>query len=247
VEQGCTFVIRVPGIYADIDNTTQFIVNTEINGGKITQGKGVMATFSQTGRSRELQVGETVHIIKIEIKPKDNIIHFELLTTNQTTLTDGVTTRYRAELNFHIPDLATLAKAGQVKAIVDNTLSVPATARAAQTKSVDIGMTPDQVRAVLGDPEKQMNLGQKTIFVYKDVKVIFIDSKTPRCQTCSNPPHSTAPALTALFRLSRCAFRSGRTLATRKNANRSHHRSRTSRTHSHPRILNPRGDRSDCL
>jgi hypothetical protein len=33
------------------------------------------------------------------------------------------------------------------------------------------------VTAILGAPEKQILLGAKTIFIYRDVKVIFMDGK----------------------------------------------------------------------
>jgi hypothetical protein len=51
-----------------------------------------------------------------------------------------------------------------------------------QSKTVDIAMTMDQVKQSLGIPDKIINLGPKTIFVYKDLKVIFIDSKVSDVQ-----------------------------------------------------------------
>jgi hypothetical protein len=33
------------------------------------------------------------------------------------------------------------------------------------------------VTAILGPPEKQVLLGAKTIFIYRDVKVMFVDGK----------------------------------------------------------------------
>ena len=38
-------------------------------------------------------------------------------------------------------------------------------------------MTPDQVKAANGVPDKIINLGPKQIFVYKDIKVTFINGK----------------------------------------------------------------------
>ena len=49
--------------------------------------------------------------------------------------------------------------------------------REAEPQTVQIGMTTDQVQSVLGTPDKVFNLGVKQIYVYKDVKVTFIDSK----------------------------------------------------------------------
>ncbi|MGD1154999.1 MAG: hypothetical protein ABSA41_04140 [Terriglobia bacterium] len=39
------------------------------------------------------------------------------------------------------------------------------------------GQTLDQVAAVFGQPEKTVNLGSKQIYVYKDLKITFVDGK----------------------------------------------------------------------
>jgi hypothetical protein len=48
-----------------------------------------------------------------------------------------------------------------------------------QTQTVQMGMTPDQVIAALGNPDQQFNVGPKQIFVYKtaSVKVVFLGGK----------------------------------------------------------------------
>jgi hypothetical protein len=38
-------------------------------------------------------------------------------------------------------------------------------------------MTTDQVEAAMGKPEKIVNLGPKKIYVYKDLKVTFLNGK----------------------------------------------------------------------
>jgi len=43
--------------------------------------------------------------------------------------------------------------------------------------TVEIGQTIDQVVAILGQPDKILNLGPKQIYVYKDLKVTFIKGK----------------------------------------------------------------------
>jgi hypothetical protein len=45
------------------------------------------------------------------------------------------------------------------------------------TKTIRIGQTQEDVTAILGPPEKQILLGSKSIFVYADVKVVFVDGK----------------------------------------------------------------------
>jgi hypothetical protein len=47
----------------------------------------------------------------------------------------------------------------------------------AEPQTVQLGMTTEQVQSTLGKPDKVFNLGAKQIYVYKDVKVMFIDGK----------------------------------------------------------------------
>ena len=43
-------------------------------------------------------------------------------------------------------------------------------------------MTPDQVQAAIGKPDKMVNLGSKQIYVYKDLKVTFVNGKVSDVQ-----------------------------------------------------------------
>lgn len=52
----------------------------------------------------------------------------------------------------------------------------------AEPETVQLGMTTDQVQSVLGKPDKIFNLGAKQIFVYKDVKVTFLNGKVSDVQ-----------------------------------------------------------------
>lgn len=45
------------------------------------------------------------------------------------------------------------------------------------TSTVLLGQTQEEVTAILGPPEKQILLGAKTIFIYREVKVVFVDGK----------------------------------------------------------------------
>jgi hypothetical protein len=47
---------------------------------------------------------------------------------------------------------------------------------------IKLGQTPDQVQASFGAPDKIVNLGPKQIYVYKDLKVTFINGKVVNVQ-----------------------------------------------------------------
>ena len=57
-----------------------------------------------------------------------------------------------------------------------------ASAPAAEPVSINVGQTIDQVTAALGTPVKIVNLGAKKIYVYKDMKVTFVDGKVADVQ-----------------------------------------------------------------
>jgi hypothetical protein len=52
---------------------------------------------------------------------------------------------------------------------------VPSANRAVST--VQLGQTPEEVVAILGAPDKKVLLGAKTVYVYKNLKLVFIDGK----------------------------------------------------------------------
>jgi hypothetical protein len=53
---------------------------------------------------------------------------------------------------------------------------------AADPVSIEKGMTTDQVQAAMGKPDKIVNLGAKQIYVYKDLKVTFLNGKVSDVQ-----------------------------------------------------------------
>jgi len=52
----------------------------------------------------------------------------------------------------------------------------------AEPQTIQLGQTTDQVQAALGKPEKIVNLGTKQIYVYKDLKVTFLNNKVSDVQ-----------------------------------------------------------------
>jgi Tfp pilus assembly protein PilN len=52
----------------------------------------------------------------------------------------------------------------------------------AEPTTVQLGETADQVRAAMGAPEKVVNLGDKQIYVYKDLKITFVSEKVADVQ-----------------------------------------------------------------
>jgi hypothetical protein len=57
-----------------------------------------------------------------------------------------------------------------------------APAQQADPQTIQLGQTTDQVQAALGKPDKDVKLGVKEIYVYKDLKVTFKDGKVSDVQ-----------------------------------------------------------------
>jgi hypothetical protein len=179
-QPGTVLAVRVPGIYADVANTEDAIVNTNVADGKVSQATGFTAAFgSNTTMSRTLDPNEKVYVTDVLVK-RDAVL-LELLTVDVKTLADGRGTRYRAELNVKLPGLDAMT-ADDVKKTIDTVVADPAVASAVESKTVKLGMSTDEVKKTLGNPDKVVDLGAKQVFVYKDMKIIFVDSKVSDVQ-----------------------------------------------------------------
>ena len=55
-------------------------------------------------------------------------------------------------------------------------------APAPEPQQIEKGQTPDQVKATLGQPDKIVNFGSRQIFIYKDLKVTFLNGKVSDVQ-----------------------------------------------------------------
>lgn len=45
------------------------------------------------------------------------------------------------------------------------------------TRTIQVGQTQEEVTAILGQPDKKILLGKKTVFVYQNLKVVFVDGR----------------------------------------------------------------------
>ncbi len=179
-QPGAILAVRLPGIYADVANTKNVIVNTNYSDGKLVQASGFSAAFGgSTAQSKTLAPNDKVYVTRIFVK-KD-AVQLELLTVDVTTLGDGQGTRYRAELNVKLPGLDSMSPE-DVKKTIDGVITDPATASAVESKTIKLGMSPDEVKKSLGNPDKIVDLGAKQVYIYKDMKVVFLNSQVSDVQ-----------------------------------------------------------------
>jgi hypothetical protein len=182
-QPGTVFVIQKDGISGDLASDMSFL-NNKVHDGQIAQAGGFMASMQGKTTSRDLKTGDKVYLFRIEIK--DDQVQLFVITCDTYDVTiKGSTkqTRYKAQLSFELgKDFMASATPEAVEKVVEDIVTPESEVKAASTKSVDLGQSPTQVEAALGKPDKIVNLGSKMIYVYKDMKIIFIDNKVSDVQ-----------------------------------------------------------------
>jgi hypothetical protein len=178
-EPGTVLVIQKDGITGDKANdfTT---TDTKVRDGKVIQAGGFLNKQNQ----HAFKPGERVYVFQIDVK--DNEIWYWILSTETFSITEeGSTqqTRYKGLIKFQFPkDYLATADFAKVKEAIDAVLVTEDVAKAANTKTIELGQTTEQVETILGKPEKIIKLGAKVVYVYKDMKVIFTDGKVSDVQ-----------------------------------------------------------------
>jgi len=171
--------------------------------------KAVFGRFSQTqseGQTTHLMAkGDKVYPTKLEVNLDKDTVTMGIVACDKCNNTDPPT-NYKASVVFQFAK-GSLAKtaAGDVEDTIGQLLAISDTSQSAQggdqqqggqqqgdqqqqqqqqsePQSISMGMTPDQVQAAMGKPDKMVNLGPKLIYVYKDLKVTFINGKVADVQ-----------------------------------------------------------------
>ena len=208
VEAGTVLAIQKPGIkampFAAIPKCpAKFADNT------LQMAKGFFCT-SGMALHNYFQKGDKVYPLKIEVNPDKEKITFRAVSCDQCNAIDPPTGQ-KGDVEFEFPS-GYLQKAsagdvedtiGQVFAITTNDdqqaqgggaadqqqttdqqqqAAPPAQPQQQEPATVQLGMSTDQVQSVLGKPDKMFNVGAKQIYVYKDVKVTFLNGKVSDVQ-----------------------------------------------------------------
>jgi hypothetical protein len=182
-QPGTVFVVQKEGISGDLASDMTFL-NNKIHDGQVAQAGGFGAMMQEKKTSRDLKVGDKVYLFKIEAKD-DQVRYFIITCDTYDVNVKGSTrqTRYKALLSFELgKDFLDTANADAVVKIVGAVVAPESTVKAASTKSVELGQSPEQVETILGRPDKIVNLGAKKIYVYKDMKIVFVDEKVSDVQ-----------------------------------------------------------------
>lgn len=172
--------------------------------------KSIMGRFGKEQTTHLFQVGDKVYPTKIDVNIAKDAVALTIVECDTCNKTDPPTYN-KAQVVFQFPkgSLAN-ASAGQVEDTIGQVLSISSNdaqqagnqggdqggqqgdqgaQQAAQPEqpqaepqTIEKGQTPDQVQAAMGKPEKIVNLGTKQIYIYKDLKVTFLNGKVSDVQ-----------------------------------------------------------------
>jgi hypothetical protein len=207
IEAGTVLVVKKGGILS-FPSGDVTIMPTNVKDGAV-HGPNALLMKAFKKDTKYLTIGEKIYASKIDINRKDSKV---ALTVIECDSCNGVTdpSFRKAQVVFQFPKgYLDGADGGQVSDLINQTLEIEAADSGQQQEqgqqeqgqqeqaqqapqqpaappqpppTIQLGQTPDEVKALLGQPQKIVNLGAKLIYVYKDLKVTFIKGKVTDVQ-----------------------------------------------------------------
>jgi len=157
--------------------------------------------------SRYLQVGEKVYPLKIDVNLEKDKVSIQVIECDSC---NGVQqpSFYKSEVVFQFAKGALRnVSVPQVEDTISQVLAIDSGGDSQENnqgaqnqdsgqrggqgqqqgpppepQQIEKGQTPEQVKATLGNPEKIVTLGAKQIYIYKDLKVTFLNGKVSDVQ-----------------------------------------------------------------
>ncbi|MBZ5704186.1 MAG: hypothetical protein LAN63_02445 [Acidobacteriia bacterium] len=199
LEPGTVLVIQKAGLLA-VQPTSVAMCPAKYQDGTLKGPNGLCLAMVKS-ISRYFTVGEKVYPSRLEVNVPKEKISVQLLDCDSCNGTNPPGF-YKSEVVFQF-DKGYLEKASvsQVEDLMAQVLTIdnsapgpdqgqqqvqdapaeaappPADAAMAEPQTIEIGQTIDQVVSAFGKPEKIVNLGAKKIYIYKDLKVTFVNGK----------------------------------------------------------------------
>ena len=180
--------------------------NTAAQGvGKLLKFRGLSdPTGAASTETKFLTSGEKVYVSKIDINRKDSKVSMAIIECDSCNSVQEASQR-KAQVVFQFPkDYLAGADGGQIADVISQVLEIqpeeaaqqdqPQDAQAGQQQAqqpespaqppptIQLGQSVDEVTKLLGAPTKVVNLGVKQIYIYKDMKVVFLRGKVADVQ-----------------------------------------------------------------
>ena len=203
---GTVLVIQLDGMGAS--PVTEFTFGNNYKDGRIKRSLAG-SLIHQAENVRDLRAGDRVYLLKTEVKDTGVVFNVQTCDSCDGSPADLAQMPFRAALTFQYPkgywnntSYAQIQQAiGEVFAFANGPDTstqpnpepvAPSGAQVAQQPpppppqqepvKIGLGQTADQVVAGLGQPDKVVDLGSKKIYIYKDLKITFVDGRVSDVQ-----------------------------------------------------------------
>jgi hypothetical protein len=186
-QAGTVFVIRKEGITGDLANDGTFTRNS-VEKGRILAPKGAVAFLQNKKTSRPFKAGEKVYLWKVAMDGDELALFLISHETFSAAERGGRTlqTRYKILLDFKFErDYLPTADFAKLKSAISEIIIPESELQAAPPATISLGQSTAQVQEILGKPERIeriVDLGAKVTYVYKDMKIIFVEGKVADVQ-----------------------------------------------------------------
>ncbi len=198
VEGGTVLVIQKGGILG-VPPASLAMAPSTFKDGELHAPNAILK-MAVAKTSKLLTVGEKVYAVKLDVSPKSDKVTVTIVECDSC---NGVTeaSSYKSQVVFQFPKgYLDSADAGQIGDVIKQVLAPDTEADnqqqaqkgngqqaqadpAAQAPlTIQLGQTINEVQSLLGPPQKIVNLGAKQIYVYKDLKITFLNGKVADVQ-----------------------------------------------------------------
>lgn len=180
-DPGITLAIQQTGVRANCQ------VSLMLPGTRVKNGNIINAPSGVKSGQAVLRPGTQAYVHDISVD--DNDIRFRLETI-ELFAADGLqwadatgdkrNKAQKCQMAIHFEfekDFLKTADVAAVKKEINSVLASAEQAAAANQKTIELGQTMEEVEKMFGKPTTVAKLGAKTIYAYKDMKVIFTDGK----------------------------------------------------------------------
>lgn len=172
---GKIYTIRIDGMLARATANHVTPTNTIQDGALIPPAKGFKGAFGAGGDSKQIQPGARFYLHQITLK--DDAVVFTLLSLDRVVVVtgDNGSTRSRVRMYIRFPMNAAQLESLTPEALHE--LTDPIFAPEGVMPTVKLGQSLADVIRTFGEPQQQVDLGQKKILVYAKLKVTLVDGK----------------------------------------------------------------------
>ncbi len=171
---GTVVVVQKSGLQA---NTPRLVMKpTVIKNGQLEYVGGGSFTGGDSGHT--LKVGEKMYLYTIQTKPEAvTLIYGTVESYERSEKGSTKAEPYQLALRFEYDGGLQAVETERIIKDVSSFFTTESEAASSDVNTVKLGQTPEEVVAILGAPEKKVDLGTKLIYMYKDMKIVFVGGK----------------------------------------------------------------------